>query len=144
MKLNRITGGALIIAGSGMCTGGRILHHFKHNIWRSNCQVVIVGYQAEGTLGHALVNGAKQIRIWGETIRVAAKIHTVGGLSAHADQSDLLRWYRGFETGPRVALVHGEELPMETLRGALKSLGSTVVCPAAGEQIDLISGKTPH
>ena len=122
MKLNRLDGGALIIAGSGMCTGGRILHHFKHNLWRRNCQVVMVGYQAEGSLGHALIQGAREVRLWGERVKVAAHIHTVGGLSAHADQSGLLAWYRGFRDRPPVALVHGEPEAMGALEARLKEL----------------------
>ena len=109
MRLNMFRSGAIIIAGSGMCNGGRIRHHLKHNVWRSNCHVVIVGFQANGTLGRTIVNGASQINLWGETIKVSAKIHTIGGLSAHADQRDLLRWYQNFEHRPPLYLVHGEE-----------------------------------
>ncbi|WP_305907465.1 MBL fold metallo-hydrolase [Methylomarinum sp. Ch1-1] len=121
MKINRIKSGAIIIAGSGMCTGGRIKHHFKHNLWREDAHVLIVGFQARGTLGRALVDGAKHIRLWGETIRVKAQIHTIGGLSAHADQQGLLNWYGHFENRPPVVLVHGEPESMDGLAQRLKS-----------------------
>ncbi len=137
MKLNRVASGALIIAGSGMCTGGRILHHFKHNIWRRNCQVVMVGYQAAGSVGRALIDGAKEIRLWGERVKVAARIHTVGGLSAHADQSGLLAWYRGFHHRPPVALVHGEPAAMTALAERLTPRAEQVFQPAFGDCLDL-------
>jgi len=121
MKINRIKSGAIIIAGSGMCTGGRIKHHFKHNIWREQCHVMIVGFQAKGTLGRALVDGAQHINLWGETVMVKAKVHTIGGLSAHADQQDLVDWYANFEGRPRVVLVHGEPEAMDTLAGRLEN-----------------------
>ena len=120
MRLNQVRSGAVIIAGSGMCNGGRIKHHLKHNVWRKDCHVLITGYQARGTLGRALVDGAQHIRLWGETIRVAAKVHTVGGLSAHADQQGLVNWYARFEGTPRVVLVHGEERATATLAQALQ------------------------
>ncbi|MCW8959462.1 MAG: MBL fold metallo-hydrolase, partial [Gammaproteobacteria bacterium] len=97
MAINRIRSGAIIVAGSGMCDGGRIKHHFKHNIWRRDCHVVIVGFQAAGTLGRRLVDGAGHIRLWGETVKVAARIHTLGGFSAHADHDGLLAWYQAFD-----------------------------------------------
>ncbi len=110
MAINQITGGAVIIAGSGMCTGGRITHHLKHNLWRSEAHVVIVGYQARGTPGRALVDGAETLRLFGNEIAVKAKVHTLGGFSAHAGQSQLTSWLRGFDKNrPRVYLVHGEE-----------------------------------
>ncbi len=109
MTINKIESGAIIIAGSGMCTGGRILHHLKNNIWRPECHLVIVGYQAIGTLGRRLVDGAEEIRLWGDTYRVRATIHTIGGLSAHGDQDDLVEWYASFADNPPVYLVHGEE-----------------------------------
>lgn len=138
MALNRIRSGAIIIAGSGMCTGGRIKHHLKHNIWRSNCHVVIVGFQARGTLGRQLVDGARHIRLWGETIRVGAEVHTIGGLSAHADQAGLLDWYRHFRGRPAVALVHGEPLAMEILAGRLREeLGAHVTIAKPGDVIGL-------
>lgn len=107
-KINRLRSGAIVIAGSGMCEGGRIVHHLKHNVWRPECHVLIVGYQASGTLGRRLVDGNDYVRIHQENIRVRARIHTVGGLSAHGDQDDLARWYSSFTPPPPVYLVHGE------------------------------------
>lgn len=138
MRLNELTSGAIIIAGSGMCNGGRILHHLKHNLWRPECHVVIVGYQAEGTLGRRLVDGAEQVRLWHEPIRVNAKIHTVGGLSAHADQSELVDWYRHFRGRPPVCLVHGEDRARTPLAARLEAeLGVGVRLPRVGEAITL-------
>jgi metallo-beta-lactamase family protein len=107
-QLNSRAKGCIFIAGSGMCNGGRIRHHLKHNLWRPGAHVMIVGYQAQNTLGRQLVDGARSVRIFGETIRVNATIHTVGGLSAHADQNDLMGWYANFEPSPPTYLVHGE------------------------------------
>ncbi|MBD3670041.1 MAG: MBL fold metallo-hydrolase [Gammaproteobacteria bacterium] len=121
MALNRIRSGAIIIAGSGMCTGGRIKHHLKHNIWRRQAHVMMVGFQARGTLGRALVDGASEIRLWGEQVNVHAEIHTIGGLSAHADQQGLLGWYGHFDSSPPVALVHGETEAMQALAEALRT-----------------------
>jgi len=138
MKLNNIRSGAIIIAGSGMCTGGRIKHHLKHNIWRKDCHVVIVGYQARGTLGRMLVDGAHYIRLWGETIRVRARVHTVGGLSAHADQSGLVNWYRHFKNRPRLALVHGEPESIAALSECIhRELGVQAHQAQPGQRIDL-------
>ncbi len=120
MAINDIRSGAIIIAGSGMCSGGRIRHHLKNNVWRPECHLLIVGYQAYGTLGRRLVDGAKTIKLWGNEYRVRLHIHTIGGLSAHADQADLLAWYRGFENRPPVCLVHGEP-------GAQKSLAAKIM-----------------
>lgn len=139
MALNRIHSGAIIIAGSGMCSGGRIKQHLKHNIWRRECHVIISGFQARGTLGRSLVDGAKYIRLWGETVRVAATIHTVGGLSAHADQPGLKNWYANFEGRPRIVLVHGETAALETLSNTLKNdLGAPVTIAKYGQVLDLI------
>jgi metallo-beta-lactamase family protein len=140
MQINKIQSGAIIIAGSGMCNGGRIKHHLKHNIWRSDCHVVIVGYQARGTTGRALVDGAKEIRLWGESIRVAAKIHTIGGLSAHADQTGLLNWYKQFQDKPAVVLVHGEASAKQTFAELLHSqTGTQPTIAEPGKHIDLVS-----
>jgi metallo-beta-lactamase family protein len=121
MQLNQIQSGAIIIAGSGMCTGGRIKHHLKHNVWRKHTHVMMVGFQAYGTVGRALVDGAQHIRLWGETIRVGAQIHTIGGLSAHADQHGLLKWLDGFKNSPHIYLVHGEERGLQGLKQAIES-----------------------
>jgi metallo-beta-lactamase family protein len=104
-----------------MCTGGRILHHLKNNVWRPQCHIMIVGYQAIGTLGRRLVDGADEIRLWGDTYRVRAQRHTIGGLSAHGDQADLVDWYSSFENRPPVYLVHGEERGQRPLLGKLKA-----------------------
>jgi metallo-beta-lactamase family protein len=138
MRLNRVRSGAIIIAGSGMCTGGRIRHHLKHNIWRHDCHLVIVGYQARGTLGRSLVEGASRIRLWGETIRVAGQVHTVGGLSAHADQQELLNWYKDIPGRPPLVLVHGEEEPQEILAQRLRrETGAKVTRAENGMTISL-------
>ena len=119
MAINRIERGAIVIAGSGMANGGRILHHLKHNIGRRGTHVVFVGYQSVGTLGRRLVDGARWVRIHGHDQRVGARIHTVGGLSAHADQQGLLDWFAHFDPTPRVALVHGEDQAREALAGEI-------------------------
>ncbi len=97
-----------VIAGSDMSTGSRILHHYNENIWYKECHIIIVGYQAYGTMGRRLVNGDEQVRIHGDYYRVRAEIHTVGGLSAHANQDDLLRWIGDFTDNPQVLVIHGE------------------------------------
>ena len=136
MALNRIEAGAIIIAGSGMCTGGRIRHHLKHNVWRNSAHVVIVGYQAMGTPGRALVDGARTFRMGGENIAVNATIHTLGGFSAHASQSQLLDWARKFrEPRPRVFLIHGEPEAKTTLRKHLSQQGWSTNIPRYGESI---------
>jgi metallo-beta-lactamase family protein len=121
-----------------MCEGGRIRHHLKHNLWREGTHLVFVGYQAAGTLGRSLVEGARQVRLWGETIRVAARIHTIGGLSAHADRQGLLEWYGHIAARPPVALVHGEAPARAGLAEALqRQFGAGVLLPAPGDRIDL-------
>jgi metallo-beta-lactamase family protein len=138
MAINKIESNAIIIAGSGMCTGGRVLHHFKYNLWKSNCQVVIVGFQAYGTLGRRLVEGAEQVKIFGEDIRVNARIHTVGGLSAHADQSGLVNWYRNFNNAPPVILVHGEPNSQAALAAMIEQKTQRrPVIPQHGQRFDL-------
>ncbi len=138
MAINRIRSGAIIIAGSGMCTGGRILHHFKHNLWRKQCHVIIVGYQSYGTMGRRLVEGKKHVKIYGEEVRVAAQVHTVGGLSAHADQNDLVRWLRGVEGRPKVFVVHGEAESKSAFRDLLEEQGYRASVPELGERVGLL------
>jgi metallo-beta-lactamase family protein len=138
MRINAIQGGAVVIAGSGMCSGGRILHHLKHNVWRPECHVVMIGFQAQGTLGRRLVDGAERVRLLGETIKVAAKIHTVGGLSAHADRDGLTAWYGHFARRPPVYLVHGEPGAQHALAASLRATyGADVTIPARGDAVDL-------
>ena len=138
MAINAIRQGAIIIAGSGMCSGGRIKHHLKHNIWRRETHLIIVGFQARGTIGRALVDGAKYIRLWGETIRVNAAVHTIGGLSAHADQQELVDWCRHFNGRPRLVLVHGEPETMDSLQTALKNaLNISVTQAKMGETLEI-------
>ena len=109
MALNTVPGGLVVISASGMCDAGRIKHHLRHNLGRRECAVVIAGFQAAGTLGRRLVDGAHQVTLFGERIPVRAHIHTIGGLSAHADQPALLDWLRGFGEAPRrTFVVHGE------------------------------------
>lgn len=109
MALNRIRKEAIIIASSGMCEGGRVRHHLRHNLWRAESSIVFVGYQAEGTLGRKIVDGEKTVEVLGDNIRVRARIHTLGGFSAHADQSELLNWISCFRNCPEIFIVHGEE-----------------------------------
>jgi metallo-beta-lactamase family protein len=138
MAINRIRSGAIVIAGSGMCNGGRIIHHLKHNLEREETQVLITGYQANGSLGRRLVNGEETVRIHGQTIPVRATIHTVGGLSAHGDQDDLARWYECMENRPPVYLVHGEVEAQEDFSKYLTGrCGATVHLPKPGDVLDL-------
>ena len=110
MAINRIRSSAIIISASGMCEAGRIRHHLKHNLWRSECSVIFVGFQAQGTLGRRIIEGAKKVKIFGEEIAVNARIYTIGGLSAHADRDELLDWLSKFKKKPlRVFVMHGEE-----------------------------------
>src|SRR5690606_27194818 len=117
IALNSRRSGAIIISASGMCDAGRIKHHLKHNLPRPECSIVIVGFQAAGSLGRRLVDRAASVRLFGEAVPVRAEIHTIGGLSAHADQAALLEWMGRFRRAPRqVYLVHGEPLAAEALR----------------------------
>ncbi|WP_350431859.1 MBL fold metallo-hydrolase [Shewanella sp. H8] len=125
IELNDIHKGLIVIAGSGMCNGGRIRNHFVHNLWRKEADIIICGYQAMGTPGRLLVDGAKELTIHGQSVKVAARIHTVGGLSAHADQAELLRWYHHFEQSPGVILVHGEPEAQQVLIEALNQDSAT-------------------
>jgi metallo-beta-lactamase family protein len=136
MMLNKIDSGAIIIAGSGMCNGGRIRHHLKHNLWRKQSHVVFVGFQAIGTLGRTLIDGAERVKVAGESIAVRAKIHTLGGFSAHASQSQLIDWLSRFTTRkPRLYLVHGEAEAKQALKDAVKPLGWEATIPELGQQI---------
>lgn len=119
MAINRIERGLIVIAGSGMANAGRILHHMRHRLHRRQTHVVFVGYQAQGTTGRRIVDGAKWVRIHGHDVRVGAHVHTVGGLSAHTDQHGLMDWYGQFSPPPPLALVHGEDKAREALAGEI-------------------------
>ena len=106
--INQIDSRAVIIAGSGMCTGGRILHHFKHRLWNRKNALIFVGYQAAGTLGRHIVDGAKWVKIYREDIRIEAGVYTINGFSAHADQSGILEWIEGMKGVKNIFLIHGE------------------------------------
>ncbi len=137
MALNSLRGGAVILAGSGMCTAGRIKHHLKHNLWRKESSVVIVGFQAQGTLGRRIVDGAKRVKVLGEDIVVAADVYTIGGLSAHADREGLLAWAGHFESQPGKVLVsHGEEsVSLEFAESLRSRLGWSPEVPYPGEPV---------
>jgi len=121
MALNMIESGVIIIAGSGMCNGGRIRHHLKHNLWRRNAHVIIVGYQSIGTPGRALVDGASMFHLGSEEIVVNAAIHTLGGFSAHAGQTQLVDWVDNFkQPRPSIYLVHGEDVAKQALKHMLQ------------------------
>ncbi len=138
IAINRIRSGAIIIAGSGMCNGGRIIHHLKHNIEHSANQVIVVGYMAHGSLGRKLVDGVERVRIHGEDYRVRAQVHTVGGLSAHGDQEDLARWYECMEGRPPVYLVHGEgDAQAEFASFLSRRTNAGVHRPMPGDRLDL-------
>jgi metallo-beta-lactamase family protein len=139
MALNDAPGPCLIMAGSGMCNAGRILHHLKHGLWRAETDVVIVGYQGEGTLGRQLVDGAKEVKIFGEKIAVKAQIHTLNGFSAHAGQTELLKWFRFLAPSkPQVILTHGESRGREPLADLIrKRHGLKAQLPSQGDVIKL-------
>ncbi len=133
IALNRIRSGALIISASGMCDAGRIKHHLAHNLGRSECAIVFTGFQAQGTLGRRIVDGAATVRIFGEEVPVRASVYTIGGLSAHADQAGLLAWLRNFRRAPRQAfIVHGEADTAQLFCDAVRAqLGWNATVPAA-------------
>lgn len=139
MKINDEPGPCLVMAGAGMCNAGRILHHLKANLWKPDTHVLIVGYQGDGSLGRRLVNGEKLVSIHGEKIAVKAQVHTLGGFSAHAGQTDLLTWFSAIAPGkPRVVLTHGEDKPREALAQKIQQrfkLKSTL--PGMGDTIEL-------
>ena len=138
-KLNDVPGPCLIMAGAGMCTGGRIVHHLKHNLFRPETAVMVVGFQSPGTLGRKLVDGAEEVTIHGEPVKVRASIHTLGGFSAHADQTGLLEWVGAVApVRPRVIITHGEDRARSTLSKLIRSrYGLKPEVPALGDVIEV-------
>jgi metallo-beta-lactamase family protein len=132
--INRITGGAVILAGAGMCTGGRIRHHLVHNLSNRNASVIFVGFAAEGTPARRIIDGARSITLFGEDVAVRARIHTINGFSAHAGQRELLAWHRRINGVRETFLVHAEESVMEAFAS---HLGAPVVMPRLHEVFDL-------
>ena len=139
MRINSIRSGAVILSASGMCEGGRIRHHLKHNISRPECALVFVGFQAAGTLGRRIVDRAQSVRLFGEDYPVRAKVFTIGGLSAHADRSALLGWLSHFTRPPgQTWVVHGESLPAHSLCDAINAKpGWHAAVPATGQTVTL-------
>jgi metallo-beta-lactamase family protein len=134
VALNNVRGGAIIMAGSGMATGGRVRHHLRHNLSRPECTVAFVGYASKGTLARQIIDGQNPVDILGDQVSVKAEIHTINGFSAHADQAALLTWH-GHTGGGRTFLTHGEE---ETMQAFASRLGKTqVVMPALNQGFDL-------
>lgn len=138
-EINAVDGPCLIMAGAGMCNAGRIVHHLRNNLWKAGTRVVIVGFQSQGSLGRQLVDGATSVKIFGEPVAVRARIHTLGGFSAHAGQTDLLHWFESLAPSkPQVVLTHGENAARDELadrvlrqfglRCSLPRLGEAVVC----------------
>ena len=135
MGINRIAGGAVIIAGSGMCTGGRVRHHLRHNLGHDRSAVIFVGFAARGTLARQIIDGARYVQLFGEQVPVRAHIHTINGFSAHADQSELLAWHAAAGGRERTILVHGEE---SVMAGFASLLGDVPVSmPEPGSELVL-------
>ena len=140
--LNEDKGSKVIISASGMCDAGRIRHHLKHNLWRPECTVVFVGYQGEGTLGRALLDGAKQVKLFGEEIAVRARIVNFKGLSSHADRDHLLAWAEAFHPKPRqVFVVHGDSHVTEVYAQTLRDRGISAHAPLYEEVYDLAADR---
>ncbi|MFY4728760.1 MBL fold metallo-hydrolase RNA specificity domain-containing protein, partial [Nitrospira sp. BLG_2] len=138
-KINDVPGPCMIMAGAGMCNGGRVLHHLKNNLWKPETQVIIVGYQGHGSLGRRLVDGQSPVTIHGEKVMVRAQIHTLGGFSAHAGQTELLAWFSVIAPSkPRVVLTHGEDLQRNELAKQIqKRFGLKCTLPKMGDVIEI-------
>jgi metallo-beta-lactamase family protein len=134
IALNKIRGGAIIMAGSGMASGGRVRHHLKHNLWRAESSVVFVGYASTGTLARRIIDGAKQVEVLGERIAVRARIYTINGFSGHADQAELVAWHK-HAAATRTFLVHGEEPAMQKLAAQLG--GGAIEMPRPHQEFEL-------
>ncbi len=136
MAINAVKGGAVILAGSGMCTGGRIRHHLKHNLWREQASIIFVGFAAQGTLARKIIDGAENITLFGEEVKVGAKIHTINGFSAHADRDELLAWSESALDPNLIMLVHGDmDRGMESFANLLKARKKVVTKPELNESI---------
>lgn len=138
MELNRTKKGCVIISASGMATAGRVRHHLKHNLWRSECSVVFVGYQAQGSLGRIIQDGVKRVTLFGEEIAVHAKIHSFSGLSGHADRKGLYNWVKAIRKGPKeIFLTHGDPEASEALKELLANDGYNVRVARDGDIVPI-------
>lgn len=138
MEINTVEKNAIIIAGSGMCTGGRILHHLKQRIWNSKNAIIFVGFQVKGTLGRNIVDGAEFLRIYGDEIKVKATVHTINGFSAHADRADMVEWMKHIKGLHHTYLIHGEIEKMELFKSYIhEQLDCKVHIVKKGEEIYL-------
>jgi len=135
MALNRVDGGAVILAGSGMCSGGRVRHHLRYNLWREESAVVFVGFAARGTLARRIIDGASSVRIFGDDIQIRSNIYTINGFSAHADQAELLAWHQSTGKPEQTFLVHGDEDVMQHFSKLLSD--TNVEMPALGQRYTL-------
>lgn len=143
IAINVSTTPKVIISASGMCDAGRIRHHLKHNLWRPECTILFVGYQSVGTLGRNLVEGATEVKLFGETIEVQAEITSLAGVSGHADCEGLMKWIGAFEKKPkRVFVVHGEDTVTDVFAARIKDeLGIDAVAPYTGAEYDLLTNE---
>lgn len=133
-NINKIQSGAIVISASGMCDAGRIKHHLKHNLWRKECSIVFVGYQAEGTLGRAILDGTKKVKLFGEEVAVKAHIYNLQGLSGHADREGLISWVEAIKSKPKeILLVHGDKDARESFKALLSSKGYRAKIMELGE-----------
>ena len=132
----------VIISASGMCEAGRIRHHLKHNLWRKDSTILFVGFQVPGTLGHSLLNGAKEVKLFGEEVEVRATILNLRGLSGHADKNKLTEWISHFKEKPKkVFVVHGDDMVAESFANHLKGLNFDAYAPYSGDGFDLLTGE---
>ena len=132
----------VIISASGMCEAGRIRHHLKHNLWRPECTILFVGYQVPGTLGFHLLNGAKEVKLFGETVHVEARIENLPGISGHADRNQLLTWIGHYTSAPeKIFVVHGEDAVCDSFARAIhEQYGYDAIAPYSGDRFDLVTG----
>ena len=133
----------VIISASGMCEAGRIRHHLKHNLWRPECTILFVGYQVPGTLGHSLLNGAREVKLFGETVNVEARIENLPGISGHGDKNKLLQWVGAIENKPqKVFVVHGDDGVCDSFAAMIRDThGFDAVAPYPGDTYDLLTGE---
>lgn len=137
ISINNVKAGAIVMAGSGMCSGGRICQHLKHNLWREDCSVIFVSFAAKGTIARKIIDGAKSIFLSGEEIDIKAKVYTINGFSAHAGYDELLEWYKQFSKPKNTFLVHGSPEAMANIASKLKSLGRKIQIPKLHESFNL-------